>query len=121
MKLYTELQVRKAIELARDTHQEGLPYLETDEYDYSVEEVIKQLTPIELPSDEEISTSLCYYDLRNADGISQFKEDKEHYGLNDDDFKDLGNFAKKDCGCDNCFYGKHKLANYILKIQGDNK
>jgi len=54
MKLYTEEQVRNAIELARDTHQEGLPYLETDEYDYSVDEVIKQLTPIELPSDEEI-------------------------------------------------------------------
>ena len=58
MKLYTELQVRNAIELARDTHQEGLPYLETDEYDYSVDEIVNySLTPIELPSDEEIDTA----------------------------------------------------------------
>ena len=55
MKLYTEFEVRKAIELARDTHQEGKPYLEKDEYDYSVDEILNYLlTPIELPSDEEI-------------------------------------------------------------------
>lgn len=54
MKLYTELQVRKAIELSRDTHQEGRPYIERDEYDYSMDEVIDLLTPIELPSDEEV-------------------------------------------------------------------
>lgn len=54
MKLYTEEQVRKAIELSRDTHQEGKPYLERDEYDYSIEEVVDLLTPIELPSEEEI-------------------------------------------------------------------
>ena len=54
MKLYTEEQVKKAIELARDTHQEGRAYMERDEYDYSMDEVIDLLTPIELPSDEEI-------------------------------------------------------------------
>ena len=54
MKLYTEEQVRKAIELSRDTHQEGRAYMERDEYDYSMEEVFDLLTPIELPSDEEI-------------------------------------------------------------------
>lgn len=54
MKIYNEEQVRKAIELARDTHQEGRPYLERDEYDYSEDEVVNKLTPIELPSDEEI-------------------------------------------------------------------
>ena len=55
MKLYTEFEVRNAIELARDTHQEGKPYLEKDEYDYSVDEIVNYLlTPIELPSDEEI-------------------------------------------------------------------
>lgn len=53
MKLYTESEVRKAIELSRDTHKEGKPYLETDEYDYSMDEVFDLLTPIELPSDEE--------------------------------------------------------------------
>ena len=90
---------------------------------YSNEYLISQYRTkaIELPNYEGISTSLCYYDLRNPDGISQFKEDKALYCLDDDDFKGLGNFAKKDCGCDNCFYGRHKLANYILEIQGGNK
>ena len=54
MKLYTESEVRKAIELSRDTHQEGRAYMERDEYDYSMDEVFDKLTPIELPSDEEI-------------------------------------------------------------------
>jgi hypothetical protein len=54
MKLYTEEQVRKAIELSRDTHPQGRGYVVTDEYDYSMDEVVDLLTPIELPSDEEI-------------------------------------------------------------------
>jgi len=56
MKLYTESEVRKAIELARDTHQEGRAYMERDEYDYSMDEVFDLLTPIVLPSDEEIES-----------------------------------------------------------------
>ena len=51
MKLYTEEQIRKAIELSRDTHQEGRAYMERDEYDYSMDEVFDLLTPIELPSE----------------------------------------------------------------------
>jgi hypothetical protein len=54
MKLYTEEQVRKAIELSRDTHPQGRGYVVTDEYDYSMDEVVDLLTPIEIPSDEEI-------------------------------------------------------------------
>jgi hypothetical protein len=54
MKVYTEEQVRKAIELSRDTHQEGRAYMEIDVYDYSMDEVFDLLNPIELPSDEEI-------------------------------------------------------------------
>lgn len=54
VKLYTEEQVRKAIELSRDTHPQGRGYVVTDEYDYSMDEVVDLLTPIELPSDEEI-------------------------------------------------------------------
>lgn len=54
MKLYTEEEVRKAIELSRDTHPEGRGYMQRDEYDYSMDEVFELLTPIELPSDEEI-------------------------------------------------------------------
>jgi hypothetical protein len=55
MKLYTEEQVREAIELSRDTHPEGRGYVVKDEYDYSIDEVVDLLTPIELPSDEEIN------------------------------------------------------------------
>ena len=42
MKLYTEEQLKKAISIA-----------EYGDYDY--EQIIDELTPIELPSDEEIS------------------------------------------------------------------
>ena len=54
MKLYTEEQVRKAIELSRDTHPQGMGYVVKDVYDYSMDEVVDLLTHIELPSDEEI-------------------------------------------------------------------
>lgn len=70
---------------------------------------------------EEITSNLCYYDMRNTNGISQFKENKQAYGLDDDDFQGLGNFSKNECGCDNCFYGRHELANYILELKGDSK
>ena len=60
MKLYTEEQVRKAIELSRDTHPQGRGYVVKDEYDYSMDEVVDLLTPIELPSDEEIKKSTPY-------------------------------------------------------------
>lgn len=50
MKLYTEEQVRKAIELAQECeHECGGVY-----FDYTETEIIERLTPIELPSDEEI-------------------------------------------------------------------
>ena len=68
-------------------------------------------------TNKEVSTYLCYYDLRNVEGVSQFKDNPEVYGMDEEDFKSLGPYAKKDCCCDNCFYGRHKLANYILKLQ----
>jgi len=50
MKLYTEEQVKKAIELAQECeHECGGVY-----FDYTEKEIIDELTPIELPSD-----SLC--------------------------------------------------------------
>jgi hypothetical protein len=45
MKLYTEEQVRKAIDLGRDYY---------DGWDRTEKDIINSLTPIELPSDEEI-------------------------------------------------------------------
>lgn len=48
MKLYTEEQLRKAIELAQKCeHECGGVY-----FDYTETEIIETLTPIELPSDE---------------------------------------------------------------------
>lgn len=50
MKLYTEEQVGKAIELAQKCeHDCGGVYFEN-----GVKDVLEELTPIELPSDEEI-------------------------------------------------------------------
>lgn len=69
MKIYTEEQVRMAIELARDTHTEGRAYMERDEYDYSEDEVINLLTPIELPSDEDINIqSYIHNPIKKIDG-----------------------------------------------------
>lgn len=45
MKLYTEEQLRKAIDMAREYY---------DGFSYTEKEIIESLTPIELPSDEEI-------------------------------------------------------------------
>lgn len=67
MKLYTEEQVRKAIELSRDTHQEGRAYMERDEYDYSIDEVVDLLTQIELPTDDEIEKMSIEY-FNDAEG-----------------------------------------------------
>ena len=69
MKLYTESEVRKAIELSRDTHQEGRAYMERDEYDYSMDEVFDLLTPIELPSDEEIEQEM-EFDWLDPDDVA---------------------------------------------------
>ena len=50
MKLYTEEQVRHAIKIARSSYN-----IFTTPFIYNEDEVLQQLTPIELPSDEEIS------------------------------------------------------------------
>ena len=50
MKLYTEEQVIKALELSKTVGwgEKGMEYI------YSDNEILERLTPIELPSDEEI-------------------------------------------------------------------
>ena len=54
MKLYTEKQLKKAIELAQECeHECGGVY-----FDYTEKEIIDELTPIELPSDEEVEQYL---------------------------------------------------------------
>ena len=54
-------------------------------------------------------TRLCYYDRRNPDF-----QIKEEYGYDKEEVEATGNFAKKDCACDNCFYGRSKLTEQLL-------
>ena len=64
MKLYTEEQVRKAIEIAQE--MDKVPYTDNDyTHRHNEQNIIQSLTPIELPSDEEIAkymTSVWFAD-----------------------------------------------------------
>lgn len=55
-------------------------------------------------------TKLCYYDRRNPDFAI-----KEEYGYDKEEVEATGNFAKKDCACDNCFYGRAKLTEQLIE------
>lgn len=66
---------------------------------------------------KEVLTYLCYHDIRNENGVKDMIDDPVTYGLDEEYVTSLGPFAMVDCACDNCFYGRHKLANYILKLQ----
>lgn len=60
---------------------------------------------------EEILSNLCYYDSRNPDGVlSDVDEDGQ---VNTMDYVSGGDGS---CYCDNCFYGRTKLAEYILTL-----
>lgn len=69
---------------------------------------------------KEVYSKLCYYDLRNIEGMSVYKDNPDDYGIDKEEFINLGNFAKKDCACDNCFYGRTKLAEFIIELIEDN-
>lgn len=62
-------------------------------------------------------TNLCYYDLRNPQGIGEYKDDPEVYGYDEEDFKSLGNHAKDNCACDSCYYGNAKLTEQLIKMK----
>lgn len=47
-------------------------------------------------TEHEIMLKLCYNDPRHPDYDPEVRK-------------------SEDCYCDNCFYGRHKLADYILK------
>lgn len=51
----------------------------------------------------EVYERLCYYDERNPNNGLEF--------IDKDDIPKKGN-----CHCDNCFYGRDKLANYIIQL-----
>lgn len=62
-------------------------------------------------TDNEIREKLCYYDLRNPDGISIFASKEEI------DEEGYGNHRREGCSCDNCFYGRTILAEELLKFK----
>ena len=102
MKLYTEEQLRKAIELARLIQEKGSV---EDSFDvesisglseictygwserYSTDEISEQLTPIELPSDEEIGKEMEFDWLDRDDiaylGGAKWMRDKIQGGNNE--------------------------------------
>jgi len=60
-------------------------------------------------TEQEIKENLCNYDLRNPDGVISY--------LGSDEIKEenYGNYKKENCSCDNCYYGRTKLAEELLK------
>lgn len=58
---------------------------------------------------KEIKSNLCYYDRRNPDF-----DITEENGYDKEDIDATGDFARKNCACDNCFYGRSKLAEELL-------
>jgi hypothetical protein len=74
----------------------NLPLLPEMVFEYDVEK---------LPYDK-----LCYYDTRNPDF-----QIKEEYGYDKEEIDATGEFSKKDCTCDDCFYGRSVLADRIIK------
>jgi hypothetical protein len=76
----------------------------------------KIIIPQEEPKQEKLEetteinlTRLCYYDKRNPDF-----QIKEEYGYDKEEVEATGNFSKKDCACDNCFYGRSKLTEQLI-------
>lgn len=56
---------------------------------------------------QDVLQNLCYYDSRNPDNP-----------LDKDDQLDYDSRNKKvNCYCDNCFYGRDRLANEILRLK----
>lgn len=58
---------------------------------------------------DTIETNLCFYDRRNPDFLI-----KEEYGYDKEEVDATGNFARKECSCDNCFYRRSKLAEQLI-------
>lgn len=60
-------------------------------------------------TDEELHSKLCSYDPRNPIY-------KDLAPLHDDD-DPLPPPARPDCACDNCFYGRHPMADELLRLR----
>jgi hypothetical protein len=76
----------------------GIPLINNEELNYHLEKYTSGI-------DSEILSKLCYYDTRNPDCIAEDDEIEEHK-------KSISKTGK--CSCDNCFYGRTKLAEQII-------
>jgi hypothetical protein len=56
---------------------------------------------------EQILENLCYYDVRNPNCTMDPEEIDDH---------EQKIVKEKGCYCDNCFYGRTKLAEELLKF-----
>lgn len=63
----------------------------------------------------EVLSHLCYYDKRNPECSMSDEDIEDHKSSLDKKSKKLG--YDKGCSCDNCFYGRTKLAEHILALQ----
>jgi hypothetical protein len=85
--------------LKESEHNVRHPFIPREE---PKQEKLEETTEINL-------TRLCYYDKRNPDF-----QIKEEYGYDKEEVEATGNFSKKDCACDNCFYGRSKLTEQLI-------
>lgn len=60
---------------------------------------------------QEVKSKLCSYDLRNPDGVTELMDEQE---IKEEGY---GNHSKKDCLCDNCFYGRTEIAEELLSYK----
>jgi hypothetical protein len=62
---------------------------------------------------KDVANNLCNYDTRNLDGVITY--------LTEEEIKEEGLTAKakENCACDNCFYGRTPLAEYIIKLKSE--
>jgi hypothetical protein len=54
-------------------------------------------------NEQEIFQNLCSYDKRNPSFAELFGDEEQDQN-------------KENCYCDNCFYGRDRLANKILRL-----
>lgn len=62
-------------------------------------------------TEDSVKQKLCYYDRRNP-----YFAIEEANGYDPEEVSATGNYSKDGCCCDNCFYGRSKLAEEILRL-----
>lgn len=63
----------------------------------------------------DVKIYLCYYDKRNPEGIMDDEDIQSHNESIAKRSKKLNKEVR--CACDNCFYERHKLAEYALELE----